>query len=420
MSRIFSRGLPACLCLLSLIVQASGVHAAVDNATPGIVAADTQLYFVAADYDRGIGLFIDLNSIDRSKSKEVTLSTVRVERDPGLEDHPRYIHATQAFECDSLSSEFVKDLGFTRVLKSGAIAGESLKQHERQIIPGSVEQSLWQLVCHNSLPAFTPINTEIGLSGAFAFYDALQEQYDDLLDNGGISPDESSPGRALYLSTRSKERSATSADDAAPLLIDYAQAAKEGSHQAMWRLAFLSRELKVEGGFETWTRRLADIGDARAQYMIAAQLQPDKPCDEAGAYLLKSAEQQYEMAYTALASFYENGICRPQNMEQAAQWYLKAARMGDFTAQYRLAHMYKDGRGLPQDLVETAAWLAIAASHSRWEQGADPDSAFNELMLVRLKLSLSSGITVYRERARALCTEDRVCALTIEDPGALP
>ncbi|MBZ5653948.1 MAG: GAF domain-containing protein [Acidobacteriia bacterium] len=77
-------------------------------------------------------------------------------------------------------------------------------------------------------------------------------------------------------------------------------------------------------------RKLADAGDADAQYRIGVR--------------------------------YHLGAGVPQDDTQAVQWYLHAAEQGQVDAQASLGAYYWAGRGVPQDLSRAYFWSALAVA----------------------------------------------------------
>lgn len=373
--------------------------------------ADTaQFYFVGGDFDYGTALFVEPASIDRSNPKSVRLQTMIVSRGPGFLGLTRYERAAQSVDCSDDNREFMRILSWTQFQENGTIVEQKARPgHIREAIPGKVDRKLWQLACH---PDTAPADgkTVTGVTAALGLYDPLQEQEDDLLYNNHVPSKADDPGRALYLETRHKELAATSVDDLRPLLSDYTSAADQGSRQAMWRMAVLSTILKIPGGNDTWSRRLADAGDAFAQYIMAVHLRSNTPCDEARTYLQRSADQGQVKALLGMGAFFENGICGAKDPAQAVVWYEKAARQGDFNGQFQLGYMYENSVGVKRSASESAAWYVLAMGHSPWEPGVDEYRA--ELGMDHLRQG-SFGLGDYRQRASQLCLQDKVCSLVV-------
>lgn len=93
------------------------------------------------------------------------------------------------------------------------------------------------------------------------------------------------------------------------------------------------------GDFQTAFRSmmvLADAGDARAQFLVAAMYEANKA---------KSDSHPLEWSDAAA---------------QAVIWYWRAAEQGNTDAQVVMADRYAEGRGVPHSLVEAAKWLSLA------------------------------------------------------------
>ena len=76
-------------------------------------------------------------------------------------------------------------------------------------------------------------------------------------------------------------------------------------------------------------RRLAEQGDAKAQYYLGA--------------------------------LYEDGTGVPQDYARAVQWYRSAALKGDPEGQTALGYMHHTGKGVPRDFSEAIWWYRRAA-----------------------------------------------------------
>lgn len=421
----WTRQLRSAVFPLGLAVLASATHAQTTMATPreNSIPDIGKLEFVGADYKLGFGVFVDVDTVDRSVPNHVGISTLYVVRNQDSPALLRYETAAQTVDCTDDNHKFLRQLSSNKFLANGTVAEQKTKPgYIREAVPGSMDARLWQLACRDSaFPDQSGEHSITGLAQAMAYYDPLQEEQDDILNNNGVPANPDDPGRALYLDIRHKDLAATSQDEVLPLLADYERAADQGSRQAMWRLAELSERLKIPGGGDMWGRRLADAGDARAQYLMAGQLKAAQPCDLSRSYLQRSAEQGYTKAELTLGTFYQAGTCGPVDLTQAATWYEKAARDGDFNAQLHLGYLYERGLGVKASAGEAAAWYSIATGHSDWEDGIDQYKAELALDHIRTTSFLSHGTGDYRDRARQLCQQDRVCSLVaIKDVGDVP
>ncbi len=85
-------------------------------------------------------------------------------------------------------------------------------------------------------------------------------------------------------------------------------------------------------------RRLAERGNARAQYF--------------------------------LANMYSKGRAVRRNYTVAARWYRRAAEQGDVYAQTMLGAYYENGVGIPRNLIYAHKWFSLAVSRSTaWQKG---------------------------------------------------
>jgi TPR repeat protein len=112
-------------------------------------------------------------------------------------------------------------------------------------------------------------------------------------------------------------------------------------------------------------RPLAELGNARAQYLLAVMYQeglgvPQDYAQAAKWYRL-AGEQRHLRAQLNLGYMYENGEL-PQDYAEAARWYRKAAEQGDVEGEDQLGIMYEFGRGVPQDYIQAYKWLDLAAA----------------------------------------------------------
>ena len=118
-------------------------------------------------------------------------------------------------------------------------------------------------------------------------------------------------------------------------------------------------------------RRLAEQGDASAQYSLGARYDFGEGVPEHDAEAVKwyrlAAEQGYASAQYNLGIMYANGEGVPQDDTEAMKWFRLAAEQGDAEAHYNLGVMYANGEGVPQDDAEAMKWFRLAA-----EQGDAP------------------------------------------------
>ena len=114
------------------------------------------------------------------------------------------------------------------------------------------------------------------------------------------------------------------------------------------------------------TRRLAEQGDAKAQFNLA------------GIY------------YTA------NGV--PKDLAQAVEWLRKAAEQGN-AAQHNLGLMYRKGVGVPIDYILAYVWTYLSAAQG----SADAERHMNDLegyITSTEKINAQELISVYADRMK--------------------
>lgn len=123
-------------------------------------------------------------------------------------------------------------------------------------------------------------------------------------------------------------------------------------------------ELPVSPEKREWIRRLADEGDARAQFLHAYHLQHglggEKDVGAAIFYYLKAAVQGDADANYALGSLFldpEKGFYNPTE----AVKYLRAAGTGHNPALDRLGNVYSRGEGVPVNYAEAMKYYRVAA-----------------------------------------------------------
>ena len=115
------------------------------------------------------------------------------------------------------------------------------------------------------------------------------------------------------------------------------------------------------------TRRLAEQGDAEAQYKLGWSFYEGRgvPRDyaEAAHWYRRAADQGHAEAQVKLGGMYEEDQDQavPQDFAEAARWYRKAADQGNADAQCTLGDLYDVGLGVPQDCAEALRWYRRAA-----------------------------------------------------------
>ncbi len=145
--------------------------------------------------------------------------------------------------------------------------------------------------------------------------------------------------------------------------------AEQGDIEAM-KFAFVRYCFKgKEGEAEAiaMLRRIAEAGDAEAQYRLAARYRKGEGVamdDSTAVHWLKlAAGQGYASAQCEMGVRSIEGMGVPKDLAAAEQWLLKAAEQGDVTAQGNLGGFYYNGlseRGIEVDKALT--WLNKAAA----------------------------------------------------------
>ena len=109
-------------------------------------------------------------------------------------------------------------------------------------------------------------------------------------------------------------------------------------------------------------RRLADQGDARAQYDLGtiyySGLGVPRDWQHAKKWLTKAANQGNVAAQTMLGVMYSEA----NDYTLALEWYRKAASQGDAMAQNNLGTMYLHGQGVSKDEAEAQKWFRKAGT----------------------------------------------------------
>ena len=121
----------------------------------------------------------------------------------------------------------------------------------------------------------------------------------------------------------------------------------------------------------TGIRRLAEQGDAEAQFILGVMYSQGRGVPENDAEAVRwfrlSADQSYAAAQYNLGLLYDNGRGVPENDAEAVRWYRLAAAQGLADAQSNLGFMYDNGRGVPENDAE-----AVTMVSARRRTGARP------------------------------------------------
>ena len=111
-----------------------------------------------------------------------------------------------------------------------------------------------------------------------------------------------------------------------------------------------------------WMRLIAEMGDARIQFLLGGMLWQDgskefKKSPEAIAWFNRSAESDYALAQSFVAYGYEHGFSGEKDPAAALMWYRRAAENGQPDALVRLALLCMEGTIMPRDPEEAEAYL---------------------------------------------------------------
>jgi len=110
--------------------------------------------------------------------------------------------------------------------------------------------------------------------------------------------------------------------------------------------------------------KLADAGDAKAQYEVAlmylqgigTRVDPAR----GGYWILAAANNGNVAAMVEIGGRFESGANVERNYLLSFTWYRRAAALGDPIAAYRLAGLYERGAGVQRDLPRSWAWYRLS------------------------------------------------------------
>jgi hypothetical protein len=125
-----------------------------------------------------------------------------------------------------------------------------------------------------------------------------------------------------------------------------------------------------------WVQSRAELGDAKAEWVIAEELLRDRGRDHCGmrdpgewieieGWLKRSASQGYVPARLDLARLYwvrPPGLGSPES--KGLELFSGAAATDDLASQVYMGLAYECGRGVPKDLTEARKRFALAATHN--------------------------------------------------------
>ncbi len=178
--------------------------------------------------------------------------------------------------------------------------------------------------------------------------------------------------------------------DYAQAAIWYQRAIAEGRVDAEDSLAFMyMRGQGVPRDYEQAVRMYEGIvnrhGESRYGYNLGvlyfyAPQGPDKARRNREAVRLfrDAADNDWEVAQSALGECYEYGVGVPRNYAEAAKWYGLAAEQGYADAQFLLGDLYRRGLGLKRDYAEARRLYEQAARQgSAWGKRGLGDLYYN-------------------------------------------
>ena len=146
-----------------------------------------------------------------------------------------------------------------------------------------------------------------------------------------------------------------------PLLgekIDYVEAKSTGEMgQILWEIHHGNHE---KGMLQL--KKLAEQGDAVAQFNYASKYLGAKEYDKAYEWLKKAAAQEMEMAYGQLAHLYHEGLGVTKDYNQAFVWFEKGTIAGDVSARFDLGLMYYQEEYGRQDYQKAKTWFERATA----------------------------------------------------------
>jgi TPR repeat protein len=112
-------------------------------------------------------------------------------------------------------------------------------------------------------------------------------------------------------------------------------------------------------------RQLAEAGNARAQYALAALHHSGRGVErsdaEAAKWYERSAKQGFAAAQASLGSLYLTGRGVPRSYAEAARWLEQAATRGNAGGQANFGLLHMEGRGVPKDEAQAVKWFRLAA-----------------------------------------------------------
>ena len=148
-----------------------------------------------------------------------------------------------------------------------------------------------------------------------------------------------------------------------------------------------SRPLEDRDGAAEELERLAERGDAHAQYLMG-QLYQGGPLlipnsQKAKHWLTQAAEHGLPEAQYALGKLFLSDDMEVRDPDEGIRWLKQAAQSGNHYAAYRLGKEYLTGEVVTKDIVKAVEWFS---------QSAEADDQYAQYMLGKLYLT-GQGVT---------------------------
>ena len=107
----------------------------------------------------------------------------------------------------------------------------------------------------------------------------------------------------------------------------------------------------------TTTQKNAVKGDMIAQCELGMFYETQGKYDEAMFWLMKSAEQGYDLAQYQVAVNYEKGLGVDKDYSKAARYFLLSAQQGFKSSMFEIATLYEIGKGVERSSEKSKYWL---------------------------------------------------------------
>lgn len=141
---------------------------------------------------------------------------------------------------------------------------------------------------------------------------------------------------------------------------------------------------------DQWLHRLAESGDAQAQYRLGENWQADPAA--AVVWLERAAAQNHPKAINRLGDLWQYRTDAAPDLAQALALYQRGAELDEVDAFCDLAIMYHHGRGVPQD---------FAAALAHYDRAAELGSTWAQYHGAMLRIHPADGLPADTERGLA-------------------